>query len=164
MMGYNWASVGNKWGVVGSVGNYWGVVGSVGNYRGVMDSVVDWLSNIWDGLTLVPHISNEAIVMVSVVGDNLDTTVRKLNSVFSLDNSMFILSLSLGKVSAVLISSSILVGKWLWGNLLLMVWSWGWVVWGRCWGIWGRSGGIANISWGSQGCSNKGRECKHLHV
>ena len=99
MMGYNWASVGNKWGVVGSVGNYWGVVGSmsnywgvgnnrgmvggVGNYRGVMDSMVDWLSNIWDGLTLVPHISNEAIVMVSVVGDNLDTTVRKLNSVLS---------------------------------------------------------------------------------
>merc|ERR1712025_1400534 len=102
----------NYWGV----GNYWGVVGGVGNYWGVMDSAVDWLSNIWDGLTFVPHISNEAIVMVSVVGDNLDTAVRKLNSVLSLDNSMFILSLSLGKVSAVLICSSILVGKWLWGN------------------------------------------------
>merc|ERR1719270_1382217 len=111
------------------------MVSGVGNYRGVMDRMVDWLSNIWDGLTLVPHISNEAIVMVSVVGDNLDTTVRKLNSVLSLDNSMFILSLSLGKVSAVLISSSILVGKWLWGNLLLMVWSWCRVVWSRCWGI-----------------------------
>merc|ERR1711936_735151 len=53
--------------------------------------------------------------MVSVVGDNLDTTVRKLNSVLSLDNSMFILSLSLGKVSSILISSTILVGKWLGG-------------------------------------------------
>ena len=92
MMGNNWSmgnkwgvvgSVGNYWGVVGGVGNYWGVVGGVGNYWGVMDSVVNWLSNIWDGLALVPHISNEAIVMVSVVGDNLDTTVRKLNSVLS---------------------------------------------------------------------------------
>ena len=86
-------------------------------------------------------------------------------SLLTLDNSMFILSLSLGKVSAVLISSSILVGKWLWGNLLLMVWSWSWVVWGWSWGIWSWGiwcWGIAHIGWGSQGCGNKGRECKHL--
>merc|ERR1719281_548451 len=124
---------------MGSMGNNW--------------CMMDWFSNIWDCLTLVPDISNEAIVMVSVVGDNLDTTIRKFNSVLSLDNSMFILSLSLGKVSSILISSTILVGKWLGRNLLLMVWGWSWGIW--CWGI-------AHIGWGSQGCGNKGRECKHL--
>ena len=90
-------------------------------------------------------------------------------NILTLDNSMFILSFSLGKVSSILISSTILIGKWLWRNLLLMVWSRGWVVWGWSrgiwswsWGIWGWSWGIAHIGWGSQGCGNKGRECKHL--
>merc|ERR1719281_694269 len=104
-----------------------------------MDSMFDWCRGIWDSLTLISHISNESIFMISMVGDNLDTTVRKLNSVLSLDNSIFILSLSLGKVSSILISSTILIGKWLGRNLLLMVWSWSWVVWCWSWAIWGWS-------------------------
>merc|ERR1719474_765427 len=99
--------------------------------RSSMDSVFDWCRGIWDGLTLISHISNESIFMVGMVRDNLDTTVGKLNSVLSLDNSIFILSLSLGKVS------SILIGEWFGRCLLLNVWSWCRVV--RCWGwcIWG---------------------------
>ena len=87
-MGNNWGmgnwSMGNQWSMVDSVGN-WGMGNnwSMSHNRGMVDSVVDWLSNIWDGLTLVPDISDETIVMISVVGDDLDTTVRKLNSVLS---------------------------------------------------------------------------------
>ena len=57
------------------------------------------------------------------------------------DNSILVLSFSLGKVSAVLISASVLVCKWLGGHLLLVVRSRG-VIGGR--GIRGRSGGVAN--------------------
>merc|ERR1719443_2208306 len=106
MVGHKRSSMGNNWGMSHMM-------------RSSMDGVFDWCRGIWDSLTLISHISNESIFMVGMVGDNLDTTVRKLNSVLSLDNSIFILSLSLGKVSAILISSSILVGKWLWGNLLM---------------------------------------------
>merc|ERR1712038_1576315 len=58
----------------------------VGNHRGSMDSVV---SHRVDGglvyrlrvcLSLVSDISNKPILMVSVVGHNLHSAVRKLNS------------------------------------------------------------------------------------
>merc|ERR1712029_1280089 len=111
--------------------------------RSSMDSVFDWCRGIWDSLSLISHISNESIFMISMVGDNLDTTVGKLNSVLSLDNSIFILSISLGKVSSILISSTIFIGKWLRGLLLFMVWSWCRVVRSRSWGI-------SNISWSSE--------------
>ena len=57
---------------------------------------------------------------------------------FTFDNSSRILSLSLGKVSAVLISASVLVCEWLGGNLLLVVGSWG-VIGGRGRGVGGGS-------------------------
>merc|ERR1712117_541895 len=123
-----------------------------------VDSVVHWLSDIWDSLSLVPDVSNESILVVSMVGDNLHTAIGKLYSVFSLDNSMFILSLSLGKVSAVLISSSVLVGKWLGRDLLLVVGCWGGMI--RSGGIWSRSRGIWSWGW-----SNKegGDKCLHCY-
>merc|ERR1719266_790509 len=82
-------------------------------------------------LSLVSDISNKPILMVSVVGHNLHSAVRKLNSVLSLDNSVLILSLSLGEVSAVLISSSVLVSKGLRGQFFLVIRSWCWVIRGR---------------------------------
>merc|ERR1719150_616041 len=111
MMSNKWGMVSNNWGMMGSMSNNWCMVGhkrsSMGNNWGMsnmmrcsMDSVFDWCRCIWDCLTLISHISNESIFMVGMVRDNLDTTVGKLNSVLSLDNSIFILSLSLGKVSS----------------------------------------------------------------
>merc|ERR1711982_180981 len=77
-------------------------------------------------LSLISDISNESIVMVSMVRNNLHTTIRKLNTVFTFHNSMLILALCLGKVSAISISTTILICKRLRGELLLMVWSWVW--------------------------------------
>ena len=59
-------------------------------------------------------------------------------------NSIFILALCLGKVSAISISATILICKWLRGELFLMVWSWvwSWVVISRSWVVRGRSRGI----------------------
>ena len=64
----------------GSMGNNWCMSNMVWSS---MDSMFDWCRGVWDGLTLISHISNESIFMISMVGDNLDTTVRKLNSVLS---------------------------------------------------------------------------------
>ena len=61
----------------------------------------------------------------------------------TLDNSILVLSFSLGKVSAVLISTSVLVCEWLRGHLLLVVRSRG-VIGGGGRGIRGRSRGVAN--------------------
>merc|ERR1719373_1477095 len=111
----NWSSVmntvvGNNRGSVDSVGEW----GSVGNNRGMV-------GRLGMRLSFISHISNESILMVSVVGHNLNSAIGQLNSVFSLDNAELILSLSLGKVSSVLISSSVLVGEWLWWHLLRVV-------------------------------------------
>merc|ERR1719414_2688654 len=151
MMSNNWGMMGsmsnkrgtmmsNNWGMRSSMGNNWGMSNMM---RSSMDSMFDWCRGIWDSLTLISHISNKSIFMVGMVGDNLDTTVGKLNSVLSLDNSIFILSLSLGKVSSILISTTILIGEWFWRSLLLNIWSWCWVIgcWGWC---------ISNICWGSK--------------
>merc|ERR1719499_2734368 len=153
--GNNW-SMGNQ---RSGMSNNWGMSNNM--VWCSVDSVVHWLSNIWDSLSLIPDVSNESILVVSMVGDNLHTAIGKLYSVFSLDNSMFILSLSLGKVSAVLISSSVLVGKWLRRDLLLVVRCWGRMI--RSGGIWSRCWGVSNISWSSHGCSNKERGDKCLH-
>ena len=61
----------------------------------------------------------------------------------TLDNSILVLSFSLGKVSAVLISASVLVCEWLGGHLLLVVGSRG-VIGGGGRGVRGRSGGVSN--------------------
>merc|ERR1719284_1881735 len=145
-------SVGNNRGVVGSMSNNRGVVGSMSNNRGVVGSVGNnkgMVGRLGMRLSFISHISNESILMVSVVGHNLNSAIGQLNSVFSLDNAELILSFSLGKVS------SVLVGEWLWWHLLRVVRSRsvcrGRVVRcrsrciGRCWNI-------ANISWSSKSC------------
>merc|ERR1711953_1170630 len=99
----------------------------MGNHRGGVDSMMSHrvdrglVGRFRVGLSLVSDISNEAILMVSVVGHNLYTAVRKLHSVLSLDNSVLILCLSLGEVSAVLISTAVLVSERFRGHLLLMI-------------------------------------------
>ena len=66
------------------------------------------------GLALIPHVSDEAVVVIGVVGDDLDTAVGELHPVLSLDHSVLVLGLGLGEVSSVRISSSVLVSEWLW--------------------------------------------------
>merc|ERR1719412_992616 len=159
--------VGNQRGGMNSVvGNQRGGMDSVvGNQRGGMNSV---MSHWVDGglvyrlgvcLSLVSDNSNKPILMVSVVGHNLHSAVRKLNSVLSLDNSVLILRLSLGEVSAVLISSSVLVSEWLRGQFFLVIRSWSWVIGGRGGGGIGRG----NNGWGSHGGGNEEGRNKDLH-
>ena len=73
----NWSSVmntvvGNNRGSVDSVGEW----GSVGNNRGMV-------GRLGMRLSFISHISNESILMVSVVGHNLNSAIGQLNSVFS---------------------------------------------------------------------------------
>merc|ERR1719468_1033503 len=89
------------------------LVGSRGSLVGLLD--------VGLGLTLVFHIGNVSIFVVSVVGNNLNSAVGKLNTVFTRDGAVFILSLSLGKMSAVFVSTSIFISKGLGGLFLLMV-------------------------------------------
>jgi len=106
----------------------------------MVDSMRFW--DIWVSFSLISDISNEPIVMISMVRDNLYTTIRELHTVLSFHNSMFILTLCLGKVSAICISTTILISKWLRGELFLMVWSWvwSWVVRSRSWVVRSRFG------------------------
>ena len=57
--------------------------------------------------------------MVSVVGDNLGAAVREFHPVFTLDSSILVLGLSFGEVVAVVVDTSVLVGKGLWWSLFL---------------------------------------------
>ena len=81
--------VSNNWSMLGSVGewdsvdcmSHWssnnrGMVGSVGNNRGMV-------GRLGMRLSFISHISNESILMVSVVGHNLNSAIGQLNSVFS---------------------------------------------------------------------------------
>merc|ERR550539_2061590 len=120
-----------------------------------MDGVL--VGGLGMGLSLVSDISNEAILVVGVVGHDLHSAVRKLDSVLSLDNSVLILTLCLGEVSAVFVSSSVLVSEWLRGQFLLVIRSGGWVVGGRG-GIGGGSHG-----WGSHGGGDEEGRNKDLH-
>ena len=61
---------------------------------------------------------------VSSVGDDLNPSIRQLHPVLPLHDTLLILGLCLGKMSSVLVSSSVLIGEWLRGvfrliNLLL---------------------------------------------
>merc|ERR1719245_1469013 len=125
----------NNWGVdrvngvVDSMmGSHWDRVSSVvGNDGGGVNSVVShWVDRglvyrLRVCLSLVSDISNKPILMVSVVGNNLHSAVRKLNSVLSLDNAVLILSFSLGKVSSILISAPILVSEWFRRHFFLVI-------------------------------------------
>merc|ERR550532_1482154 len=95
------------------------MVSGVGNNRGVVGG--GGVGGLGVCLSLVSHISDKSVLVICVVRHNLDTAVRELHSVFSLDNSILVLSFSLGKVSAVLISTSVLVCEWLRGHLLCIL-------------------------------------------
>ena len=118
-------------------------------------SLVNWgsmsvssLGLLWvDRGTLIGHLSNKSIVVVSSVGGGLDSAIRKSNGVRSRNFALSILSLRLLKVVLrVVINYSILIGKWLRGKLLLLVRSrgisWGAIGWGAIgWGASSSSGG-----------------------
>merc|ERR1719391_1573249 len=128
----------------GGMGDYRGGVGDhVGRRRGIGFLVSH---------TLVLHVSDEPVLVVRVIGHNLHPTVRKLDAVFSLDNTMIVLGLGLGKVAAIGISATILVCEGLGRDLLVdyMVDRGG--IWGR--GVWGRGsvderGGVGNRPMGN---------------
>merc|ERR1719250_495971 len=90
----------------------------------MVDSMRFW--DIGMSFSLISDISNEPVVMISVVRDNLYTTIRELHTILTFHNSMLVLALCLGKVSAIGISTTILICKRLRGELFLMVWSWVW--------------------------------------
>merc|ERR550517_2409973 len=98
-------------------------------------SMVDCVRNSMDKGSSMRHRSMD--YRSSMVRDNLYTTIRELHTVLSFHNSIFILTLCLGKVSTISISTTILISKWLRGELFLMVWSWVW-----SWVIRSRSRGI----------------------
>ena len=104
---------------------------------------VSSLGLLWvDRGTLIGHLSNKSIVVVSSVGGGLDSAIRKSNGVRSGNFALGILSLSLLEVVLrVVINYSILIGKWLRGKLLLLVRSRG-ISWGAIgWGASSSSGG-----------------------
>jgi len=91
--------------------------------------------HIFLGHSFIFHISDEPVLVVSMVGHNLHTTIGQLYTVLAFDNSCSILGLSLGEMSSIGISTSILISKWLGWQLFLMVWCWmrSRVVGGRGW-------------------------------
>jgi len=139
--GQHWGSLfpSEDWSWLGSEGSS---VDGVRDYRGSVDngsSVGDHVGRSIGFLvshTLVLHIGNEPVLVVRVVGHNLHTAVGKLNAVFSLDNTMIVLGLSLGKVATIGIGATVLVCEGLGRDLLVdhMV-DRGGSIWGR--GIWG---------------------------
>merc|ERR1719400_339824 len=120
-------------------------------------------------LTLILDISNEAIFVVSVVSYDLGAAIRELHSVFTLDSSVFILSLSLLEVVAIVVNTAIFVCEWLWWSLLLMIWGgmvWS-VIWGWCrWvvGCWCRciGSGVSGCPHGSR-YHQRSNSSKDLH-
>merc|ERR1719361_1393983 len=104
-------SVGNKRGGMDSVGNDGGGVDSVGNDGGGVDSVGNRDSLRILGLTGVGDLGDVAINIVGVVGDSLDTAVRKVHLVGALNNTGAIVALGLAESSArVFVSHSVVVG------------------------------------------------------
>jgi len=100
--------VGNK---RGSVGKNWGGVHSMGNDGGGVDSVGNRSSHRVGSLTGVGDLRNIAINVVGVVGDSLDTSVRKIDRVGALNNACAIVALGLAECSlGVVVGNTIVVG------------------------------------------------------
>ena len=57
---------------------------------------------------------------VSSVGDDLNPSIGQLHPVLPLHDTILILGLCFGKMSAVLVSSSVLIGEWLRGIIRLI--------------------------------------------
>lgn len=120
-------------------------------------------------LSFVFNISDVSVFVVGVVGDNLGTTIGKGNTVFSADNTMIVLVLSMaegssgvGIIHTILIveGASWLLVMGLWNIRSWMIGGWGRSV-GRSWGIsrsWsiGRSWGIRSRGIGSWSVWSRG--------
>jgi hypothetical protein len=131
----------------------------VGRGRGVYWGSMSISSlGLWwvDSGTLIGHLSNKSIVVVSSVGGGLDSAIRKSNGERSSNFALSILSLSLSEaILRVVISYSIFIGIWLRGKLLLLVRSWG-ICWGRVVGGRGTIGrGASSRSSGKEGRGNQ---------
>jgi len=123
------------------------------NRGSMVDSMRFW--DIGMSFSLISDISNEPVVMISVIRDNLYTTIRELHTVLTFHNSMLILALCLGKVSAIGISTTILICKRLRGELLLMVWSWVW-----SWVVGSRGRVVRSRSWVVRSRGIRSRDCR----
>merc|ERR1711868_156780 len=107
------------------VSNDWGMVswGSMGN----------WGSSV-GGSSLISDISNITIIVIGMIVDMLDSAVRKIDRVGSINNTSSIIVLSLLESSTrVVISNSI--GVRVWGRLSKVIsnissMDWGMVSWG----------------------------------
>merc|ERR1712243_111354 len=77
------------------------------------------------GLSLVGHVSHEAVEVVSSVGGRLDAAVREGDHEGALHVAGGVLALRLLEVDlGVVVVDSVLVGEWL-GRQLLVGWYWG---------------------------------------
>jgi len=102
---------GNNRGGVDGVGNNRGGMNGVGNDGGRVDSVGNRDSLRVLGLASVRDLSDVAINVVGVVGDGLDTAVRKVHLVGALNNTGAIVALSLAKGGlGVVVGNSVVVG------------------------------------------------------
>merc|ERR1712127_615273 len=130
-----------------------------------MGSGMVGLSDVGLGLTLVLHVSNESVLVISVVGDDLDPAVGKLSPILSLYDSVLVLGLGLGEVAAVLVSAAVLVREGLRGLLLLVVGRR--VVRGRGRSIGSRGVGSRGVGGGqlsSGGEAHQSQRNNYLHV
>merc|ERR1712123_521662 len=95
-----------------SMGKRVGEERGMGNKRGVGNNVPDNRNSLGVGSrALIADLSDIAIIVVGVVGDSLDTAVREVDRVRSLNNTVAIIGLSLVEGSSrVVISNSIVVG------------------------------------------------------
>merc|ERR1719232_322724 len=118
------------WGMVSTLVWWWGS-------RVVWSRMVRL--NIGFSFSFILDIGDETIFVIGVICHNLSTTIWQLNAIFATDNSIFILTLSLGKSFTIIIYTTIFIDKGFWWNLLLMIWFSRWMIWSRCWGmIWSR--------------------------
>jgi len=102
---------GNNRGGVDGVGNNRGSMNGVGNDRGRMNGVGNRDSLRVLGLASVRDLSDVAVNVVGVVGDGLDTAVRKVHLVGALNNTGAIVALSLAKGGlGVVVGNSVVVG------------------------------------------------------
>ena len=125
---------------------------------------VVWLSFWVDWGTFVFDISDESVVVISGVGDSLDTSVGKVDLVRSSGYLAIRGFLGVEVSLGVIISNSVLESKWSWGVFLGVGWgmirSWSWSMI-RCWSgfvavAWSRG----FISCGNSGGSGKGKDLK----
>ena len=146
LFGLHWFLNRREGGRLGVVSGGWGLVGG-----GVSVSLL-WLWWV-DWGSLVGDISDESVDVVSGVGGGLDSAVGKSDHERSGDDTVSVLGLGLLEVGfAVVISNSVLVGEWLRGEFLLLVWG-GLVVSGS-WSVsWG-----GGVSWSWAVSSGEGHE------